>query len=340
MEKNESENKLNFLSKFIISIKDFEKYIFLAAEKSSKAISHLLKLMLLFSLISSLSFMFKVVNKVNRMARYINENINELSYNSGILEISSENPIEIENENGAIQKLIIDTKEDINLEEYISKLKLYDNSILVLRDKIILKNNVNNGLTEFKYDKSNMNTFNKEGLLSFINSGNIYVYYAFLMIITIILLFLYFISEFFVNAISLALLGYLIGRINRMRIKISATFNIGIYALTLPTVLKLIYIIINIFTNIEIKYFDWMYTAIAYVYVLVAILMIKADFIDKNMQMMKIYEESKIKQEDTPIIEENKKDEDDTKEDKNKDKKDNKDKKNNRGEPQDPAMQE
>ena len=340
MEKNESEKKLNFLSKFIISIKDFEKYIFLAAEKSSEAISYLLKLMLLFSLIISLTFMFKVVNKVNRMARYINENINELSYNSGILEIYSENPIEIENENGAIQKLIIDTKEDINLEEYISKLKLYDNSILVLRDKIILKNNVNNGLTEFKYDKSNMNDFNKEGLLSFINSGNIYVYYAFLMIITIILLFLYFISEFFMNAISLALLGYLIGRINRMRIKISATFNIGIYALTLPTVLKLIYIIINIFTNIEIKYFDWMYTAIAYVYVLVAILMIKADFIDKNMQMMKIYEESKIKQEDTPIIEENKKDEDDTKEDKNKDKKDNKDKKNNRGEPQDPAMQE
>lgn len=340
MEKNESEKKLNFLSKFIISIKDFEKYIFLAAEKSSEAISYLLKLMLLFSLIISLTFMFKVVNKVNRMARYINENINELSYNSGILEISSENPIEIENENGAIQKLIIDTKEDINLEEYISKLKLYDNSILVLRDKIILKNNVNNGLTEFKYDKSNMNVFNKEGLLSFINSGNIYVYYAFLMIITIILLFLYFISEFFVNSISLALLGYLIGRINRMRIKISATFNIGIYALTLPTVLKLIYIIINIFTNIEIKYFDWMYTAIAYVYVFVAILMIKADFIDKNMQMMKIYEESKIKKEDTPIIEENKKDEDDTKEDKNKDKKDNKDKNNNRGEPQDPAMQE
>ena len=83
-----------------------------------------------------------------------------------------------------------------------------------------------------------------------------------------------------------------------------------------------------------------MYTAIAYVYVFVAILMIKADFIDKNMQMMKIYEESKIKKEDTPIIEENKKDEDDTKEDKNKDKKDNNNKKNNRGEPQDPAMQE
>ena len=340
MEKNESEKKSNFLSKFIISIKDFEKYIFLAAEKSSKAISYLLKLMLLFSLIISLTFMFKVINKVNRMARYINENINELSYNSGILEIYSENPIEIENENGAFQKIIADTKEDANIEEYISKLKLYDNSILVLRDKIIIKNYVNNGLTEFKYDQFNMNDFNKEGLLSFINSGNIYAYYAFLMIFTIILLFLYFTSEFFMNTISLALLGYLIGRINRMRIKISATFNIGIYALTLPTVLKLIYIILNIFTNIEIKYFDWMYTAIAYVYVLVAILMIKADFIDKNMQMMKIYEESKIKKEDTPIIEENKKDEDDTKEDKNKDKKDNKDKKNNRGEPQDPAMQE
>ena len=297
MEKNESEKKSNFLSKFIISIKDFEKYIFLAAEKSSKAISYLLKLMLLFSLIISLTFMFKVINKVNRMARYINENINELSYNSGILEIYSENPIEIENENGAFQKIIADTKEDANIEEY-------------------------------------------KGLLSFINSGNIYAYYAFLMIFTIILLFLYFTSEFFMNTISLALLGYLIGRINRMRIKISATFNIGIYALTLPTVLKLIYIILNIFTNIQIKYFDWMYTAIAYVYVLVAILMIKADFIDKNMQMMKIYEESKIKKEDTPIIEENKKDEDDTKEDKNKDKKDNKDKKNNRGEPQDPAMQE
>ena len=86
-----------------------------------------------------------------------------------------------------------------------------------------------------------------------------------------------------------------------------------------------------------------MYTAISYVYVVVAILMIKADFIDKRMQMMKIYEERKNNKEENTIVEDDKNDDNKEKKDKdndNKKEKENKDKDNNIGESQDPAMQE
>lgn len=343
MEKNEkdNDNKLNFLSKFIISIKDFEKYIFLAAEKSSRAISYFIKLILLFSLTISLVFIFKFANIVNGIATYIDENIEELNYKSGILEIATIEPLEIDNENGTFQKLIIDTKKDANIGEHISKINLYNNGILILRDKLIVKNSTNNRQTEIKYNSFNITDFNKNELLSLIKSNEIYIYYTVVIISTFIFLFIYFIYEFFIDAISLALLGYLVGRINRMRIKLSATYNIGTYALTLPIVLKLIYIITNLITGIEIKYFNWMYTAISYVYVVVAILMIKADFIDKQMQMMKIYEERKNNKEENTIVEDDKNDDNKEKKDKDNDnKKENKDKDNNIGESQDPAMQE
>ena len=43
----------------------------------------------------------------------------------------------------------------------------------------------------------------------------------------------------------LAVMGQLLAIILRMKIKFSETYKMGIYALTLPTLLELIYIIVN-----------------------------------------------------------------------------------------------
>ena len=72
----------------------------------------------------------------------------------------------------------------------------------------------------------------------------------------------------------------------------------ALHALTLPTILNLIYIIVNLYTGFNIEYFQVMYSAISYVYIITGILMIKADFIKKQLELNKILEEQqKIREE-------------------------------------------
>ena len=91
-----------------------------------------------------------------------------------------------------------------------------------------------------------------------------------------------------------------------MKINFSNSFGIAIHAITLPIVLNLIYLVINTFTRFEIKYFDWMFSSIAYIYVVVAILMIKTDFINRQLQLLRISEakEKENKKEEEPPVEE------------------------------------
>ena len=105
-----------------------------------------------------------------------------------------------------------------------------------------------------------------------------------------IYLFTVYVTTNLVDAVILGALGYIFARIVKLRLKYKATFNIGIYALTLPIILNLIYMLVNVFTGFEIRYFQWMYTSIAYIYVVVAILMIKTEIINQRMQLIKIKE--------------------------------------------------
>ena len=92
--------------------------------------------------------------------------------------------------------------------------------------------------------------------------------------------------------------GYFTAIILRMHIKFTAMCKIAIYSLTLPIILNAIYVIVHTFANFEVKYFDVMYIAIAYIYIITAILMIKSDFIKNEKELTRILQEQeKIRQE-------------------------------------------
>ena len=65
----------------------------------------------------------------------------------------------------------------------------------------------------------------------------------------------------------------------------------GVHALTLPIILNILYIILNAFTGYTIKYFQIMYTAISYIYMVAAILIIKSDYIKRQMELDKLKSE-------------------------------------------------
>lgn len=122
-------------------------------------------------------------------------------------------------------------------------------------------------------------------------------YEIFFIIVFFSVLSVYFTTTF-IDAAMLGLLGIIVARLVGMRIKYKSTFNIGIHALTLPLILQIIYLSVNILIGFEIKYFQWMYTTISYIYVVVAILMIKTQFINQQIELMKIQlEQEKIRKE-------------------------------------------
>lgn len=238
-----------------------------------------------------------------------------------------------------MQVIIINTNAtEEQIDNYSNTVGKYENGIILLGDRIIYKNQMLSQNIEYMY-KDIANTysiteFDKEDVLSFIaNVNNANLYSGFFVVTAIYMFILYFASTL-LDVIMLALLGFIVARIIGIKIRFKATFNMGVYALTLPIILNLIYMVVNAFTGFEVKYFQWMYTTISYIYMIVALLMIKTDLINRQIELMKIVEEQeKVKKEiEQRELEEKEKEkkepkDDNDKEEKKKDKKkeDNKD---------------
>ena len=112
-----------------------------------------------------------------------------------------------------------------------------------------------------------------------------------------------------------------------------ALFNMSVYSITLSMLLNIIYVIVNIFTSFNIEYFDVMYISVAVIYLFAAIFMIKADFIKKQQELIKIAEvEKQVTKENTEENKDNQENKEPNKEDKEeKEEKKDEDKKKDNG---------
>ena len=306
------QDEISFFKKIIISIKDFDKYEKFAIETLKKNIKYLLQIVLIFSILVCATYTYKFVSTLKQSISFLEENIQQLDYSNGRLSINNGEEIKIQNENSIINLLIINTS-TTNKDQYLDLLQEYDNSVLVLQDKIVLKTKVLNQNMIYNYvdiaQTYKMDNFNKQDIVKQVENINIInISLAFFVTVTIYIFSIYFATAL-VDALVLGGLGFLLARIAKIKIKFKAAFNIGIHALTLPILLNLIYILVNTFTGFTIQYFQWMYTTISYIYVIVAILIIKTDLINRQFELMKIIEEQEKVKEEIKLQEEEQKDE-------------------------------
>jgi len=319
----ENTNKMNFFKRIITSIKDFDKYQIFALEKTSTAIKYLMLLMLIFSMVIAATFTLQFKVSLDDAIKYFNENIYEVTYKEEILSINEGNEKIILTDKEILPIVIINTTASQEQQnKYIDDISKYDSGIILLKDRIIYRNEMLTQDIEYSYkDIANnygITEFGKQEVMDVVTDfDTIQVYYSF-FIATFIYMFIIYFTSTLLDALMLAILGYLVGRVIGIKIKFSASFNMGIYALTLPIILNLIYIVVNSFTGFYVKYFQWMYTTISYIYMIVAILIIKTDLISRQIELMKIVEEQeKVRKE---LEEKQRKEE----EEKNKEPKDNK----------------
>lgn len=288
-------------------------------------LGYLVKLILIFAFVLAIITTYEFVNSINYAINYIETDITDITFENNELSVNAGEQIIVETSEDIIIAAIIDTSDEITqeeIEEYSKKIGLYDNGVILLKDKMILKtaaSNIQNTMTYSNLSENmNISNFEKQDILDCFTASNyVKICIPFFLVIFLYLFIVYMISTL-IDALILAFLGFLTSRIVRIKIKYSALYNMAIYALTLPVILNLIYIIVNSFTGFVIEYFTIMYTTVSYIIMITAILMIKSDLIKRQADLMKIIsEQEKVKQE----LEEQKRREQEEQERKNADKK-------------------
>lgn len=296
----DKEEKLTFLKKIKMSIFDFEKYQDLAAEKVIKTICYIAVLVLIFSLIVAGIVTYKFSATIANVRNYIAENIETITFENNQLNIITKNHEEkttIENEQINMKVVLATQIEDEKkVKESIDELNSEGNAILILKNELIVKNELLTKPITYSYkslaEQYNINKIDKQEALNLLSYDTIKP--VMLTIFGILFIYFFIISYLpstLIDIIILSVFAYIVSAIAKITLKYTAVYNISAYSLTLPIILNIIYVIINGLTGFTIKYFEIMYTTIATIYITAAILMIRSDVIKKQIELTKIIEE-------------------------------------------------
>ena len=288
------QKKSNFFIKVKNAVFNFDEYKTFAEEKISKSILYLVFLMIIFSVIITTCITIKMVEKVNIAKNKIEEKCPEFGFENSILIINGENKEFIIDLEESYFGIIINSEKE-NIED-IPEANNYQSFVAILKDKLVLKNNnsVQNTITyEALSERIDLNNLNKQTVIEVLSSNAVIVGYIVFFIVLLISLFITLSLIIVLYVFMLSLVGFVLSRIIRVRLKYSSIFNISIYSITLSTILYLIYMVINMFTGFKIIYFDIAYRAISYIYLTTALLIIKSDLIKQNMELTKILQVQK-----------------------------------------------
>lgn len=334
--------KLSFFRKLKTSITDFEGYQELAAERVSRTILYIILLILAFSIIISATYTFQFTKMLDNVKSYINNEISEIKYENYELSILTNDGSEISEidvDDIINAKIIINTQttDENKIQESIDEIKTQKNGILILKDKLIIKNEFSSKLLEYSYksisEQYNINKIDKNEIINLLSGQQMINFMIMLFGMIFIYMFIMYLSTILVDIILFAVLAYIVTRFAGLRLKYSAIYNIASYSLTLPLILNMIYFVVNSLTGFTIEYFRIMYNGVASIYIITSILMIKSDVIKKQIELNKIIEEQeKVKEELRRKEEERKEKEEQERREKEREKKKEEERKKEEGE--------
>ncbi len=319
---------MGFFKKVKYSIFNIEKYPEMATEGIGNTLSYIAKLVMILAVVLSLWTLYQTYQMINEGTSYLENEFPDFSYSDGTLTVDSEEAIIIENEQ--FGKIIVDTNTDSEetINQYLNQINEYGTGALILKNRAVLKNITMIGEVSYNYQESfnsiNLTEFSKQDVVNYVQNGEINSLYFSLFIS----LFIYSFAMYFINtlwyAIIIGIVGYFTMWMLKMKMRFVAVFNMAIYALTLSTILNILYLIINMLFNFTIEYFSIMYVTVATIYLIAAIFILKTDLMKKQAEVMKIVEAQQIvkKELEEQEKEDKKEKEERKKEDKKEEKKD------------------
>ncbi len=329
----EKEIRLSFFRRMKMSIFDFDKYHIIASEGLGRAMMYLIKLMLLFALVMSAASIIKVSQLLDQGIEYFSSNVPNFYFENNEFVLDSETDVTIENHEYTDFKIILTNSETYSEDE----IRDFDGLAVAFTKKhVLLKQQNSTSITTQTYEELgntiDLNEINKDYIVNMFSGENSYNILANIFAVIFISTFLTYFLTAILDTIALSLLGFIVSRLIRIPFKYGALYSLSISAITLPVILNAIYLIVNMFTGFVIPYFQIMYTLIAYVYLIAALLIMRSEIIKKKVQiqieiMNKNYNPEELQNQDKKNEKEQNKDEKNKEKDDNK-KKEGKDSKN------------
>ena len=257
--------KDSFFSIFIKSIKDFEFYKFVKDEKKSNTIKYFIIMIIIYAIISTIGILNTSISRINYIKNLINNEINSLEYSKGTLSINDNKYTSLID-----GLLIIDTETSDNSK--------YETTAIAVLGKEYCSIKFENNILKLRYNDYFYEDINKDDVIKFVSNIGIEYYIISGMIIFLIEIILLGTSTF-VDVVIIAIMGYIMSRIIKgdLVLDFKQILKISIHSITLPILLAMIYGIINSFSGFYIKYFSIMYTSIAVIYMMTAIILIASN---------------------------------------------------------------
>ena len=110
----------NFFKKVWFSITKIEQYPIMATEGVGRAFNYLIKLVLIMCIVVGVIFVYQTSQIINEFIQYMENDFPDFEFRNGNLDVKSDNPIIIE-ENEFFGKIIIDTKtqDETQINKYV-----------------------------------------------------------------------------------------------------------------------------------------------------------------------------------------------------------------------------
>ena len=115
------------------------------------------------------------------------------------------------------------------------------------------------------------------------------VFYISLFLALLLYSFITYLLSILWNVVILSIFGVMATWFAKIKMRYAAIFNMSVYAISLSVLLNIAYMILNIFVDFEIKYFQVMYIAVAAIYLIAAIFIIKSEFMKKQIELQKLF---------------------------------------------------
>ena len=276
-QKKNDEISMNFFKRLKISIINFEQYHIIAADGWKKALTYMIKLVLLFSLIITIATSYKINTIIQDICKYTQTEIPDFKIENNEFTISSETPVVINDNQINKIKIILKNDDDIS-KELIAFDNNKTNLIIVTKNYIYV--DAMSGKVKYSIadlcNSFNIETLTKNQLISELQSNKLF--YIMYIYVFIVLFFIYFVS-ILIDVMALSFVGYLVSRMIGLPLKYGAVFSIAVSAMTLSIVLNVAYILANMFFGFTIKYFQVMYTIISYIYLLFSVFLMKSNLL-------------------------------------------------------------
>lgn len=279
--------KMGFFTRIKKSIFNFEEYEKFIEEPLKKAFGYFFKLMAIFSLLITIALTYTVNTNVQKIKTAIETEFPNFKVENNTLNIDGQDIFEYYFEDYELQLIM-------NVSGIENALNENDNCITMLEDRIVIKYR---GYAE-EIGYNNIGDVSNQTIVDFFGTSEWKALYFNICLVMFLLNFILYSIIILLDVVTLSILGLIINTLIRTKFKYQDIVKISIYAMTLPILLYLLYIIANTLFGTTIKFFQIAYSTISYIYLITVMLMMKADVI-KNMQELQsvLEEQKKVKEE-------------------------------------------